>query len=111
MRKQSRCELLNEFQTLTAQEKLEKIQIYLYAMQKSDKNYIGLYGIVEELGSENIDETLLTELYTTLLDITLIWKEIEESWLDKVTSKLQNLKENIINEKESDNIIKSIDNL
>lgn len=111
MRKQSRFELLNEFQTLTAQEKLEKIQIYLYAMQKSDRNYIGLYGIVEELGSENIDETLLMELYTTLLDIALIWKEIEESWLDKVTSKLQNLKENIINEKESDNIIKSIDNL
>ncbi len=111
MRKQNRFELLNEFQTLTAQEKLEKIQIYLYAMQKSDKNYIGLYGIVEELGSENIDETLLTELYTTLLDITLIWKEIEESWLDKITSKLQNLKENVISEKESDNIIKSIDNL
>lgn len=111
MSTENRENLLAEFQTFTQEEKFEKISIYLYAIQKSEKNFIWLYSIFEELWIENIWENDLNNLYSILLDITLIWKDYEESWLDKMASLLQSLKENIVDDSEADRILDNMNNL
>ena len=50
-------------------------------------------------------------MYKTILDITMIGKDYEQSWLNKILSQLQALKENTINESESQAIFDNIDAL
>ena len=111
MSEESKESLLWLFQTMTHEDKYEKIMIYLHAMQESEKNLIWLYSVVDDLWSENIEDPILDELYEVLLDITLIWKDYEESGLDIITSKLQDLKEESLKESETKNLLDKINDL
>lgn len=77
-------------------------------MYKSNPNFIGIYSIFEELGPENIEAETIDLIYTTLVDITLIWKDYEESWIGQISSLLKDFKENIKREKESQEVLDSI---
>lgn len=103
--------LLKTFQTLNLEEKYEKILIYLHAMQKSEKNFIWLFSIFEELAVEDIGEDILNEIYSIIVDITFIWKDYEESWLDKMAELLQSLKENILDDTDANQLLDTINNL
>lgn len=107
----SREKLLSEFQQFSKQEKYDKVVVYLHAMQKSDPNFILIYAMFLEVWSEGIEEELLDNMYKTILDITMIGKDYEQSWLNKILSQLQALKENTINESESQAIFDNIDAL
>lgn len=80
-------------------------------MQKSDPNFILIYAMFLEVWSEEIEEELLNNMYKTILDITMFGKDYEQSWLNKILSQLQALKENTINESESQAIFDNIDAL
>lgn len=82
---------VEEYKLLTPQEQYNKLLVYLYQIQKTEKNALGLALLVDELGVDQMPVELMVELYTLFLEIIELGNQQIVDRLDYYNQKLKKI--------------------
>lgn len=100
-------DLHDSFIKLSHQDKYDKLMICLYIAQKSEQSLTWLFLVLQDLGSEYVDDTYLVELYDIFTDLVDLDEQQKSESVKKIKDRLDRLKRDEL--EENKNELSSID--